>query len=115
MINAGQYYGLFAVPQTATTNITINEGSKISASGEAAACIALQPLYGDQTNIYLNASGLLDPQNGAKGIWIITEMQPVNIYVKDMAAYNEYRAMTTCEFGGANVNWYVNGILYTAD
>lgn len=115
VINAGQYYGLAAVPGSETTNITVNEGSKISASGEAAACIYISAFNGDQTNLYLNASGLLDPQNGAKGIWIVFDAQPINIYVKDMAAYNEYSAMTKCETGGNNVKWYVNGILYTAD
>lgn len=114
VINAGAYYGITAMPErNGIANINMNSGSKISASGNNATCIFLTGAgTGGTANIYLNASGLLDPQNGAKGIWITDNYDAVNIYVKDMVAFKEYYAMTEC-YRNPNpdfVRWYINGV-----
>lgn len=106
VVNAGNYYGVVSLGG----EIVLNAGSRVTASGSGNACIMIQ----DNTNIYINGSGVLNPQDGAKGIWVLTGMDyVVNIYVEDQAAFDEYTAIFEKEFTGSTpvVNWYVDGVL----
>lgn len=106
IVNAGNYYGVVSLGG----EIVLNEGSQVTASGSGNACIMIQ----DDTDIYINGSGVLNPQNGAKGIWVLTGMDfVVNIYVEDQAALAEYTAIFEKEYSGSTpvVNWYVGGVL----
>ena len=102
VINAGSYYGVLSM----SGEIAMNKGSKITANGTGAACILVQ----SAADIYLYDSGLLDPQNGAIGIWVTTGVaDAVNIHVPDMAALGEYSSMLVKEYDTDYpiVNWYI--------
>ena len=87
--------------------VTLERGSKITASGRNAYGIFVQE---SSTDIILNDVGLIEVSNGAIGIQVVGGGQTVNIKLLNDAAYNYYKDMVRVD-SGATVNFYVDGVI----
>ena len=105
--NAGVFY-LFN-----DGDVVLDSGARINASGDEASCLRFDSPSGT-VNVYLNGSDILNPTNGAIGIWLTCGGGVFNFYVESEADYNAYKAMVVelDQFQGTNtLNWYINGVL----
>ena len=99
-VNLVEYYG------NRGGGIVLEEGSKITAKGEAVYGISMQGGSSTTMRIYLNGSNLIEVSNGATGI-MLGSAGTYEIYVQSYEDYKYYSAMTATDGTAVNVTWYV--------
>ena len=113
VINASNgSYGVFYLFNG--NDLVLGEGSVINADGADAACIRIDN-PSNEMNIYFNGSNLLNPTNGAMGIFVTCGDGTYNMYVESAEDMEQYKAMIVELYpeGSNTYNWYINGVLVT--
>ena len=95
--------------------LVLGEGSVINADGASSACLRLDCPSGS-VDIVFGGSDVLNPTNGAKGIYVTCGFGTYNLYVESEADMHKYQEMIVEEpsYVGTNTfNWFINGVLVT--
>ena len=111
VINADNAIGVFYLFNN--NALILGDGSKINASGANGACVRIDAPSGN-VDVYFNASDLLNPTNGAKGIYLTCGGATYNMYFESATDMAAYRAMIVEEavYEGTNTfNFFINGTL----
>jgi len=119
-VSGQEAVGLFCLYVGNGSTVTLDDSAVINASGVGASCIRLdaQPMTGDNdvVSVYLKGSNVLNPTNGAMGIYLTSCWMTYNIYVESEDDYLKYKDMVVEieNYAGTNtINWYINGVLVT--